>query len=86
MSSDHRRLGVAVERIVLNDADLAIELWHGHAGLTDGFHDDEAAHRWTDGLARLPEAILLPFAGEITAEIAIVPNGLAYRAGIAQAA
>jgi hypothetical protein len=54
--------------------------------LTDGFHDDEAAHRWTDGLARLPEALLLPFAGEITAEIAIVPNGLAYRAEIAQAA
>jgi Hint domain len=67
-SRDGRRLGVAVERITLGDGDLSIEAWHGHAGLSDGFHHDEATHRWTDGLARLPEALLRPFAGEIALE------------------
>jgi hypothetical protein len=62
-SQDGRRLGVPVERIALSDGDLSIGAWHGHPGLCDGFHDDEAAHRWTDGLSRLPEALLRPFAG-----------------------
>ncbi|HEV8677807.1 MAG TPA: Hint domain-containing protein, partial [Stellaceae bacterium] len=44
-SRDTRRLGVPVERITLYDGDLSIEAGHGHAGLGDGFHDDEASHR-----------------------------------------
>jgi hypothetical protein len=78
-SRDIRRLGVAVERIALNDADLSIEAWHGHAALCDGFHDDEGSHRWTDGLARLPEVLLRRFAGGVTLEVHLVPNPLAYR-------
>jgi hypothetical protein len=30
-STDRRRLGIPVERILLRDADLSIEVWHSHA-------------------------------------------------------
>jgi hypothetical protein len=77
-SRDIRRLGVAVERLVLCDGDLSVEAWHGHQGLSDGFHADEAGHRWTNGLARLPEALLRPFPGAVTLEVHLMPNELAY--------
>ena len=78
-SRDKRRLGVPIERIALWDADLLIEAWHGHAALSDGFHDDEATHRWTSGRARLPAALLRPFAGPFTLELRLVPSELPYR-------
>ncbi len=78
-SSDIRRLGVPVERIVLHDADLSIEAWHGHAALQEGFHEDENTHRWTDGLARLPETWPRSFPGAFTLEVHVVPSGLSYR-------
>jgi hypothetical protein len=62
-SLDIRRPGAPVEHIVLNDGDLSIEAWHGHARLSEGFHEDEATHRWTVGLARLPESWLRSFPG-----------------------
>ena len=78
-SRDIRHLGVSVERIVLCDANLSIEAWHGHAGLAEGFHDDEEPHRWTDGLARLPEMLLRPFAEGCTLEVHLNPSELRYR-------
>jgi hypothetical protein len=60
-SRDIRPLGVPVERVVLSDANLSIEAWHGDRALCDGFYDDEPTHRWTDGRARLPEAWLRLF-------------------------
>jgi hypothetical protein len=78
-SLDHRRLGVAVERIALRDADLAIETWHNHAALREGFHEDEGSHRWTDGLAPLPEAWLRPFAGAFILEVDLAVSELGYR-------
>jgi len=77
-SRDIRRLGVAIERLVLCDGDLSIEAWHGHPGLDDGFHADEATHRWTDGLGRLPAALLRPFAGAFALELHLAPSLLAY--------
>ncbi len=77
-SRDIRRLGVAVERLVLCDGDLSIEAWHAHPGLCDGFHDDEASHRWTDGLGRLPEALLRPFAAAFALELHLAPCTLEY--------
>ena len=76
---DVRRLGVPVERLLLYDADLSIEAWHGHAALTEGFHGDEASHRWTDGMARLPDSLLRPFAGALTLEVHLIPSALGYR-------
>ena len=62
-----------------SDADLSIEAWHGHVLLADGFHEDEATHRWTDGRACLPDTLLRPFVGAFTLELYLVPNPLAYR-------
>jgi hypothetical protein len=77
-SRDIRPLGVPVERVVLSDANLSIEAWHGHEALCDGFHDDETTHRWTDGRARLPEAWLRPFSGDVTVELHLFPSELRY--------
>ncbi|HEV8680589.1 MAG TPA: Hint domain-containing protein, partial [Stellaceae bacterium] len=76
---DRRRLGVPVERLVLADGDLRIEAGHGHEGLAAGFHDDEATHRWTDGLASLPETWLRSFPGAFTLEVRLLPSSLPYR-------
>jgi autotransporter-associated beta strand protein len=78
-SRDTRQLGVAVERIVLYDADLSIEAWHSHAALCDGFHEDEAMHRWTNGLARLPDTLLRSFGGAVRLELHLVASALPYR-------
>ena len=68
-SLDIRRLGVAVERLVLHDANLWVEVAHDDAGLTDGFHQDEHSHRWTNGLAGVPEALVRPFSGAFALEV-----------------
>ncbi|MBV9825697.1 MAG: Hint domain-containing protein [Alphaproteobacteria bacterium] len=68
-STDTRPLGVALARLVLFDSETSLEIWHGHAALTDGFYDNESTHRWTSGRARLPDALLRPFTGSITLDI-----------------
>lgn len=78
---DIRRLGVPVERVVVGDANLSLEAWHGDAALCDGFHDDEPTHRWTDGLAHLPDSWLRPFAGQVVIEVHLASCGLLYRLG-----
>jgi ELWxxDGT repeat protein len=78
-SRDVRRLGVAIERLVLQDADLFVEAGHGHAALCDGFHEDEDTHRWTDGGARLPQALLRAFVDEVTLDVHLAPSELGYR-------
>jgi Hint domain-containing protein len=77
-SQNRRRLGVAVERIVLREDELRIEVGYAHASLREGFHDDEAGYRWTDGMARLPQELLRPFWGEVTVELHLVRPGLRY--------
>jgi autotransporter passenger strand-loop-strand repeat protein len=68
-SLDTRRLGIAVERIILSNTHLNIEAWHGHPALSEGFYEDEGTHRWTNGLARLPDVLLRPFSGRFTLDI-----------------
>jgi hypothetical protein len=77
-SPDRRRLGVALKGIVLRGAGLCTEIGHGHSSLRQGFHDDEGGHRWTDGVARLPDELLSPFAGEVTLEVQLIKPGLRY--------
>jgi fibronectin-binding autotransporter adhesin len=77
-SQDGRRLGACIERILLYDADLCVEVGHAHYGLCDGFHDDELSHRWTNGMARLPDLLVRPFAGDFTVEVHLIPGGLRY--------
>jgi len=75
---DVRRLGVPIERIVLCDAVQSIEKQHGDPALHDGFHNDEASFRWTDGRGRLPSAWAQTFAGAFTLEVYLAPSGLPY--------
>ena len=76
---DLRRLGVAVERIVLSDDDLTVEASHSCAAFRDGFQSDEPTHRWTDGRARLPDILLRPFPGSLTVEVHLADCDLQYR-------
>jgi hypothetical protein len=78
-SRDVRRLGVPVERIVLHDADMQLEIGHGSEALSNGFHAAEPGHRWTDGRGRLSAALLAPFAGPLTLDLCLAPNALHYR-------
>jgi len=75
---DIRRLGLAIDRIMLHDDDLRIEIGHGHPGLCDGFHADEDGHRWTDGMARLPEVLIRPLSGKFMLELRLASCELAY--------
>ena len=69
-TDDWRRLGVFVERIVWNGADVPMD----HPGLGDGWwaveHDRAAIRRWTNGDAAVP-----PGAGVLEVRIA---GGMAY--------
>jgi autotransporter passenger strand-loop-strand repeat protein len=77
-SPDRRRLGVLVKRIVLRDDDLRTEIGCGHASLRQGFHENEGSQRWTDGMARLPDELLRPFAGDFTIEVHLIKPRLRY--------
>jgi hypothetical protein len=77
-SCDTRRLGVAVESIALRGENMSIEARHGHADLRDGFHADDATHRWTNGLARLPVEWMRPLRGAITLELRLASTELPY--------
>jgi Hint domain-containing protein/uncharacterized protein DUF4347 len=77
-SRDRRRLGIAVRNLVLSAPDIAITVSHQHAALSEGFWKAEAAHRWTDGCARLPDELLRHFADGFTLEVHLGPR-LRYR-------
>lgn len=78
-SRDVRRLGVPIARLVLSDGGRSAEAPHAYPGLVDGFHTAEAGHRWTDGMARLPEELLRSFRGAFTLEVRLAPSSLRYR-------
>jgi len=81
-SQDERRLGVPVRRIVVGEAALRTEIGCGHSCLHEGFHESEGGHRWTDGMARLPEELLHPSAGEIIIEVHLAEASLRYPLGL----
>jgi autotransporter-associated beta strand protein len=78
-SRDVRRLGLPVERILFWDGNRMMEAGHDNPALCEGFHADEATHRWTDGFARLPEILIRSFAGAVGVEIQLVSSDLGYR-------
>ncbi len=63
---------------MLREAGLHTAIGHGHSSLREGFHDDESGHRWTDGMARLPDELLRPFAGDVTVEVHLIKPSLRY--------
>jgi hypothetical protein len=73
-SSDRRSLGVCLERLVLRDDHLRIEISHSHPSLCEGFHEhEEGARRWTTGMGRVPERFLHAFASGFTIEVHCLP-------------
>jgi len=85
-SLDGRALGVPVERIVLRDAGLRVEIGHNCPALGEGFNDDEASYRWSDGRGCLPEGLLGCFAGDIAIEVHLAQSALVYPCDPAAAA
>ena len=85
-ATDGRRLGVAVDHIVLREDGLTLEARHEHPALTHGFHADEGTHRWTNGRARLPDEWLRCFAGALTLEVRLASCGLSYFASSSRTA
>lgn len=77
-SLDPRRLGVPVKRVVLRGGDLRIEIGADCAALSDGFHQPERSHRWTDGGGAIPPRLLACFAGDFALEVQIGRIGLHY--------
>jgi autotransporter-associated beta strand protein len=77
-STDTRRLGTCIERIVLRDEYLRLDVSHAHPLLREGFHEDEGSRRWTDGMGLLPETLLYPFAGALTIEVRCLTARLRY--------
>jgi hypothetical protein len=63
LNADQRRLGVAVQRIILRQGAVKIDIDAEAECLGDGFHGYEAsgAFRWTDGSASIPGAALAMF-------------------------
>jgi hypothetical protein len=68
-SLDPRRLGVPLQRLILNGTGALIEIGPDYPALRDGFHEDEGSHRWTDGSAVIPAKLLACFSGKITLEV-----------------
>jgi hypothetical protein len=74
LSSDRRSLGVCVQRLVLHDDHLRVEISHSHPSLCEGFHGDEKnVRRWTTGMGRIPERFLRVFAGGFIIEAHCLP-------------
>ena len=77
-STDARRLGVGIDRIVLSHDGLRVEIAHDSPTLRDGFYEGEDVRRWTDGMARLPPAFLAHFTDGLAIEIHRVDAKLRY--------
>jgi hypothetical protein len=79
---DRRRLGVCLAGLSLHDGNFTLDLGHAYAGLEAGFHAAEEGHRWTDGDAVLPPAILVAMPDGFTLDLKLAGNGLRYPAPV----
>jgi hypothetical protein len=82
-SQDHRRLGVAVERIILRLGELRLDLGSDAQALGEGFYAPEPSHRWTDGMGRLHLKALRRVPGEAMLEVHLAETDLYYPATLA---
>ncbi len=77
-SADGRRLGVAVERIVLRGTGLSVDIEPDCPALCNGFHDAEPGCRWTDGKGHLPAGLIAAFGGDFVVEVQLADTELVY--------
>jgi hypothetical protein len=88
LNSDQRRLGVAVQRVVLRQEGLKLEIDAESATLGAGFQGYECGggFRWTDGAGVLPQSVLAVFAaGQPVSVEVYVAHTTSYRAAEQQA-
>lgn len=72
---DHRRLGIAIRRILLQHAGIATSLSHDAPQLQEGgCHSPEASHCWTDGEFTLPPRFFSQLNGGFELFIETVPH------------
>jgi hypothetical protein len=84
-STDIRQLGVNLRSLVLKSDHITCVVEHNHPILTDGYHEDEGTHRWTDGDASIPAAFFACFEQELTVEVTLCDRRLPYRVGAEEA-
>jgi hypothetical protein len=77
--NDRRRLGVNLTALIMRSDTLTLMVEHGHPLLSDGFHQAETTHRWTNGNARIPPEFLACFGDRVIVELRLLDRGLVYR-------
>jgi hypothetical protein len=78
-SVESRRLGVNLRRLVLKNSNITVTVEHPHPWLIEGFHEAEAAHRWTDGEAHVPAAFFSGFTDSLTIDVEVLDHTIPYR-------
>jgi Hint domain len=79
LSTDQRRLGVSLSRLVLSGDHATVTLGYRHPLLSDGFHAAEATHRWTDGNAGIPPELFAGFPNGFVMEVHLRDHSMPYR-------
>jgi hypothetical protein len=69
---DRRHLGVALRRMRLRSQFATLDVCHDHPAFRQGFYAAEEKHRWTDGYALVPPALLAPITDDFTLDVDIV--------------
>jgi hypothetical protein len=78
---DHRRLGVALAGIALEEPGLATFFAHDAPFFGEcGCHPAEAGYSWTDGELRLPASLFAHLGGAFTLSVHIERPGMRYPA------
>ena len=77
-SADRRQLGVAVSVLTLRGNGLSVDVLAGEKLLADGFYPADGGHRWTNGSAQFPTALLALMHGAFSLTVQLVATGLRY--------
>ncbi|HEX3347341.1 MAG TPA: hypothetical protein VHS58_04465 [Acetobacteraceae bacterium] len=75
---DVRRLGIGLIALQFRSANLDIVVPADDPALTDGYYPPEDRHRWTNGRAAIPTALLACFPAGFSLEIHVTPPQLRY--------
>jgi hypothetical protein len=76
---DHRRLGIAVSRLVIAQPSITTTIDHDAPLLLDGgCYRPEDRYSWTDGELALPTELFAHLAGPITLAVHIERPGMRY--------
>jgi hypothetical protein len=63
---------VALRRMRLRSQFATLDVCHDHPAFRQGFYAAEEKHRWTDGYALVPPALLAPITDDFTLDVDIV--------------